>query len=118
MHTQQHTAEPDLFGGADPVVPCIEITGTVAHQASVRTKPVGREGIGHPVVCIELRDVGPSAHRVHVERPYPASGHEAAEAEAAQLREGTRITVTCPLSDIRLSLPNTQQIVIQPTNPS
>lgn len=117
MHTCAQPAEADLFGGADPVVTCIEITGTVAHNASVRTKPVGPEGVGHPVVCIELRDVGPARQQVHVERPFPASAHEAAEAEASRLREGLRITVTCPLSDIRLSLPNTQQIFIHPIKP-
>lgn len=111
--------EPQLFD-FDPgdvgevTVLCIELTGTLAEHASVRIKPVGPQGEGMPVLCMDLHNVGPSGRRVHATRVFPPTERADAEALASQLRKGMRVTVACPLTDMRLSLPNVQRIDFHP----
>ncbi len=112
MHTH---AQPlwmgfDLATGADKVT--VSITGTLAQDAQVRVKPNGAQGDPAHVVCMDLQDLVPNASAVHVEQPY--TDRAKADACAARYRKGMRVTVHCPLQDVRLSLPNALQIDIQP----
>lgn len=110
MHTYAHaTALPGL-DQADPVP--LAFTGTLAHDAEVRVKPVGPEGNAMHVVCMDLRDLVPNAQALHVELPH--SDRAKADACAARYRKGARITVQSPLQEVRLSMPNVQHIEIQP----
>lgn len=115
MHTYAH---PAWFGadlaepGTDTDTPMVSVTGTLAHDAEVRVRPVGPQGDAMHVVCMDLRDLVPNARALHVELPHPDRAK--ADACAARYRKGARITVRSPLQDVRLSMPNAQQIEIQP----
>ncbi|MGV3679697.1 MAG: hypothetical protein ACO1PM_08225 [Acidovorax sp.] len=112
MHTY---AQPlcvgiDMANGPDMTV--VSTTGTLAHDAEVRVKPNGAQGDPVHVVCMDLLDVVPNVRAVHVEQPH--TDRAKADACAARYRKGMRVTVHCPLQDVRLSLPNALQIEIQP----
>lgn len=103
-------AAPASSGSAE--VPEVVCTGTLTRDAEVRVKPVGPQGDPVIVVCIDLADVTPMAQAVHVEREFPT--RPKADAFAAQLRKGMRITAHCPMQHTRLSLTNAQHIDFQP----
>jgi len=111
-----HTYAQPLWMGIDPAsgtdIAAVSITGTLATDAQVRVKPNGAQGDPVHVVCMELQDLVPNARAVHVEQPH--TDRAKADACAARYRKGMRVTVHCPLQDVRLSLPNVQQIDIQP----
>jgi hypothetical protein len=104
---QTSVPEPDLFGKspAAPGVRCeLQLIGTVAHHAEVRSKPLdGQHYV--PVVCVDLENVGAGHNTVHAEQPFTEATRHEAEALAKQLRKGTTVTATTSLSDIRLYLP-------------
>jgi hypothetical protein len=104
-----HQAGPvvDLFA-----LGAVSITGTLVQNALVRVKPDGAQGDPVHVVCMDLADLAPNVRAVHVEQPHPNRAQ--ADACAARYRKGMRITVHCPLQDVRLSLPNVQHIEVQP----
>lgn len=112
MHTYALPALPGFpqANGADDTG--LSITGTLASDAQVRVKPNGAQGAPVHVVCMDLQDLIPNARAVHVEQPH--ADRAKADACAARYRKGMRVTVHCALQDVRLSLPNVQQIDIQP----
>lgn len=112
MHTY---ALPALLGidlASGPDIAGLSITGTLASDAQVRVKPNGAQGDPVHVVCMDLQDLVPNVRTVHVEQPH--TDRAKADACAARLKKGLRVTVHSPLQEVRLSLPNVQQIDIQP----
>lgn len=132
MHTYAHHRNPlpgsSLFGDDEdeaapaaqapaPAVALLDlaalaITGTLSKDAEVRVKPDGAQGDPVHVVCMDLQDLAPNVRAVHVEQPHTSRAQ--ADACAARYRKGMRITVHCPVQDVRLSLPNAQHIEVQP----
>lgn len=104
----------DLATGPDQTAGLYIVTGTLARNAEVRTKPIGHEGNPAPVLCMDIVHVGPTAHTVHAEQVYPEPQRKQAETMAAQLRKGMRVTVHCPMAQARIALPAVTHIQIQP----
>lgn len=104
----------DLASGPDLTVHLLACVGTLARDAEVRVKPVGRQGDPAPVLCLDLQDVVPHASAVHVEQVFATADRAKAEAIAARLRKGMRISARCLMQDVRLSLTNAFGIEAQP----
>lgn len=105
------------FTGAGPEAHLLICTGTLARDAEVRVKPVGPQGDPATVLCLDLQDVTPNARAVHVEQVFANSDRPRAEAAAARLRKGMRVTARCPMQEVRLSLTNAFGIEAQPAFP-
>ena len=86
----------------------MEFTGVLVRAAEVRTKPVGDGTHALPVVCLDLHQVGPGLHLVHAEQIFTEATRKQAEALAASLPKGARVTVRTPLLGIRISLPHVE----------
>lgn len=111
VHTCAHDA-PTLFGmdfGANDDmtvvvdVPTLAITGTLAHNAEVRTRVEGDTPV--PVICLDLTHVGPGDRRMHAEQPFAPGERAMAESIAAGLRKGQRVTFTTLASTLRVAAP-------------
>ncbi len=102
----------DLF--SPPSADRLMFSGILARDAQIRIKPVGHDGRPTPVLCLELRDVGPGQHTLRAEQVYTEATRKHAEAAAARLREGTRVSVTSPIDHLRLSLPCVESIHLEP----
>ena len=100
MHTHTHPATTALC----------EYTGTLLHNAEVRTKVLGSEGYAVPVLCCDLQLDNGTHNTVHSEQPYPAGCHSQCEAAAKRLKKGDRITVQAPLASHRLVLTNATHV--------
>lgn len=103
-------APADLFAGEAPNR--MAFTGVLAKDAEIRVKAVGADGRPMPVLCLDLQDVGPGQHLLHAEQVYTEATRKHAEAAAARLRQGMRVTVTSPLDHLRLSLPHVETIAL------
>ncbi|KAB2900374.1 MAG: hypothetical protein F9K35_06985 [Burkholderiaceae bacterium] len=110
VHACAHSAEPMLFGmdlasGPDMSVevPVLEITGTLAHNAEVRTRVEGDTPV--PVICLDLKHVGPGDRRMHAEQAFAPDQRGMAESIAAGLRKGQRVTFTTLASTLRVAAP-------------
>ncbi len=106
-------AAPDLF--ASEPADRMAFTGVLARDAEIRVKPVGSDSRPMPVLCLDLQDVGPGHHVLHAEQVYTEATRKHAEAAAARLRRGMRVTVTSPLDHLRLSLPHVETIALDAT---
>ena len=112
----QAPADADLFGdpadvtSEEPAADCLAFTGTVARQADVRVRPIGADEHMVPVVCIDLVDVGPSGHSLHAEQVFTNATRAQADQLAARLKCGVRITLTTPLTGMRLVLPHVRRV--------
>lgn len=108
----------DPASGPDQMAGLYVITGTLARNAEVRTKPIGAQGDPAAVLCLDLQHVGPIAHSVHAEQVFPEADRKHAEALAAQLRKGTTVTVTCTMAQARIALPAVASVQINaPSKP-
>ncbi len=103
-------AAPDLFAADGPSR--LAFTGVLARDAEIRIKPVGQERRPMPVLCLDLLEVGPGHHPLHAEQVYTEATRKHAEAAAARLRQGVRVTVTSPMDHLRLSLPHVETIAL------
>ena len=116
----QAPADADLFGhpadvaNEEPAADCLAFTGTVARQADVRVRPMGADAHMVPVVCIELIDVGPSGHSLHAEQVFTNATRAQADQLAARLQRGVRVTLTTPLTGMRLVLPHVRRVELRP----
>lgn len=90
--------------------PLAEMEGTVAARPAVRTQPVGEQGEPMPVLCLTLKDVGPSRHCITCNQVFPIGGHAAAHARAAQLKPGMRVKVQVALELMECHFPVTTHI--------
>lgn len=110
-------AEVDLFG-AVPTVPAsirAVFEGTLRDDAHVAVRPADH-GHARPVVVLDLVDVGPGHHHLHVEQPFPHADRFTADAHAARLKRGMRVQIVTPLAGSTLSLPNAEKVLpITPT---
>ena len=110
VHARALDTEPTLFGmdlatAPDVVVevPVLEITGTLAHNAEVRTRAEG--GTPVPVIYLDLTHVGASDRRMHVEQAFAPDQRGMADSIAAGLRKGQRVTFTTLASTLRVAAP-------------
>lgn len=87
-----------------------EITGTLTHDAELRTRPIDSEGLVVPVICMELATNGPAHMPVRVEWPQPKGAHQAAAALAKSLKRGHTVTVRAPWLGMRLVATNAAQV--------
>lgn len=83
----------------------LALTGTLSRHAHVAMKQVDSEGQFVPVIELHLDDVGAGHNRVVAQIPFLPEQHAAAEEVAKRLHRGQRVTVTTPLTDIRMLLP-------------
>ena len=104
----------DLASGPDFTAHLLVCIGTLARDAEVRVKPVGPQGDAAPVLCLDLQDVTPLASAMHIEQVYTNADRAKAEAAAARLRKGMRVSARCAMQDVRLSLTNAFAIEAQP----
>lgn len=121
MHASAHTidvgatAEPDMFGLepaiALPTGPRLQFTGTLAHDAEVRSKPVGNGARMLPVLCLDLR-VGQPAHTLHAEQLYTEATRSEAERLAKTLKRGQVVSLTTSLLDMRVFLPHVDSVTL------
>lgn len=107
---QDHTPATD---GSPRVV----VVGTLTADAIVRIRS-GGDGLGHPVLALELREAGPYPRTVRAAQVYPITDRAKAEARAAQLRKGMRVTLHSSLLNAHLSLPSVQLIESHPATSS
>lgn len=118
---QTSEREADLFGDA-PAAPggatCqMAFTGQLRGRAHVAWKVYDSQGHQVPVLVLDLSHVGPGQHRVHAECPFSEATRPAYEALAKRLRAGQEITITTPLSGIRLHLPTAHISTDHPAPP-
>lgn len=113
--TVQTSAPPsgDLFAGTEHAAPRLQFTGTLARDAMVCVKPVGRDGHMVPVLCLELHHIGIGDHTLHAEQVHTEATRHLAEAAAARLKAGAVVTLTTPPDHLRLVLPMVEQIQLQ-----
>lgn len=108
-------AEPDMFGpepvAATPTGPRLQFTGTLAHDAEVRSKPVDHGTRVVPVLCLDLR-VGQPAHTLRAEQLYTEATHADAERVARTLKRGQVVCLTTSLLDMRVFLPHVESIFL------
>lgn len=78
-------------------------TGVIAHH-EVAQKPAG-DGHFVPTLVVHLEDVGAGHHNVIAHVPYLPGQDAQAAADARRLQRGQQLTVTTPLTDVRLLLP-------------
>ncbi len=88
---------------------CMEFVGVVLAQAQVRTK-LDRHGMAMPVLCVQVGQVGPGHHTLHVERCYTELQRDAVIALACALKKGTRVRVRTSLQHLQLHLPHAQSV--------
>ena len=93
-------------------------TGTLLHQAEVRTKLLNGTERAVPVVCMEVKLDNEMRTHMHVEHPFPVNAYDKASAEAATLKRGTRVTVKTSALDMRLVARNATAITLQPQEPA
>lgn len=106
MQTSAKTpSEPDIFAPA-----AVQFTGTLADDAQLRTKPVGSLHVMHPVLCFELKDVGPAKMSLHAEQIYTEATRKHAEQQLTKYKRGAQITLTSDMADMRLVLPHIQSV--------
>jgi hypothetical protein len=114
---QTSAPEPDLFGPAPLALHAsckLQLIGTVAHQAEVRSKPLdGQHYV--PVVCVDIENVGPGHNTIHAEHPFTEATRHEAELLARRLHKGATVIATTGLSDIRVYLPAATLAIHHPT---
>lgn len=120
VHTSAHPPEADLFEGtpAAPRVderPVLQLTGRLLHDAEVRSKPVGDGQHVRPVLCLDLAPCSGVFHTIHAEQIYTEATRKDAEARAATLKRGMRVTLTTPIADMRIFLPHVQGVAVIPS---
>lgn len=93
-------------------------TGSLARNAEVRSKPIDAAGHIAPVLCIELLIATPCPHVVRAERPYTEATRKQAEADAARLKKGQRVSVSSPLLGMRVYLPAVEVLPPEQTTES
>ena len=108
----------DAAAGPDSPAHQLVCMGTLSRDAEVRVKPVGPQGNAAPVLCLDLQDVTPQASAVHIEQVFTNADRAKAEATAARLRKGMRVSARCAMQDVRLSLTNAFAIEAQPPLPT
>lgn len=101
--------EPDMFPETCKPV-ALQFTGTLTDDAQLRTKPVGSLHIMHPVLCFELKDVGPAKMNLHAEQIYTEATRKHAEQQLIKYKRGAQITLTSDMADMRLVLPHIQSV--------
>lgn len=104
VQTSAHLSE-DLFAGTPDAAPKFQVRGTLAQDAEIRIKTIGADGVPLPVLCLELREVGPGRHTVHAEQVHTEATRHRAEALVQSLKAGREVTVTASLQHMRLVLP-------------
>jgi len=131
VHTSALDAENDMFDDARTLpaiqlctlsvapssAPRLSITGILASRPVVRTR-LSRDGLtASPVLCLELKPVqfGFGDFRIHAEEVYPIGDYKAAEARAAALPKGTRVTVNTDGEDMHMTLPHVASITTAAT---
>jgi len=92
--------------------------GTFLHKAEVRTKLLDGNAHHVPVVCMDVELDNNMHTHMHVERPYATNEHALAEADAARLKRGTRVTVEASMLDLRLLVRNAAQVTPIATLPA
>lgn len=109
-------AEPDLFPAAPASTELrLEFTGILSQDAQVRTKPVGDGIHALPVLCLELRDVGPLHQTLHAEQIYSEATRAQAEAHAKTLKRGAQVRLVTNALNMRLVLPHVEQVELSPS---
>lgn len=120
VHTcAQASGESDLFAGTDaaPLASeVLEVPGVLTRDAEVRTKPVGHDGHALPVLCLELQPLNGRDRSIHAEIVYPEAARKAAEAKAATLKRGARISITTPVDGMRTIFPHVQAVALIPSH--
>lgn len=89
----------------------MQLQGTLAHDADLRTKVLDGDGHTVPVICMEVITGGAAAMPVRVQWPQPAGAHAEAERLCKRLRRGTPVQVLAPLLGMHLVAPNASQVV-------
>ena len=116
-------AEADMFGPDPSISPAndtrapalrLQFSGTLAHDAEVRSKPVGDGQHVLPVLCLDLCGVGPALHALHAEQIYSEATRKQAEQLARTLKKGQRVSLSTSLLDMRVFLPHVDSISIDP----
>lgn len=118
MHASAQAERPqeeDLFPREpEPAGLRLEFTGILREDAQVRVKPVGDGTHVLPVLCMELRDVGPMHQTVHAEQIYSESTRAQAEARAKSLKKGAHVRLVTNTLNMRLLLPHVEQVELAP----
>lgn len=119
VHASARAPETDLFG--EPVQPprntaAMEVRGRLSADAVVRQQ-ASDHGHARAVLCVDLDNVGPGLHHVHVEQPFDHAHRFLADAAALRLKRGTWVCVAAPLADCRWTLPNAASITPDPSPP-
>ena len=92
--------------------------GTLLHKAEVRVKLLDGTEHAVPVVCMDVELDNDIRTHMHVEHPFPMDQRAQADAEAAKLKRGMRVTVTAPALDMRLVARNATAVTALPTPPA
>lgn len=116
VHASAPDAESDLFAGTDaaPGEPILELVGELIEPAQVRTALVGEDRHPVPVLWLNLRPASGVRRTIHAEQIYTEATRKDAEALAAALPQGARVTLTTSLTDMRILLPHVQAVALTP----
>lgn len=90
---------------------CMQLQGTLAHNAELRSKVLDGDGHTVPVICLEIITGGPAALPVYVQWPQPPGTHAAAERLCKRLRRGAAVQVQAPLLGMHLVAANASQVM-------
>lgn len=120
MSDAVHTSapvEPDMFG-FDPASidegPLLEVDGELIEDAQVRSKLVGDGLHAYPVLWLNLKPLNGLQRSLHVEQIYSEATRKLAEAKAATLKKGARVTVTTPVADMHVVFPHVREVALIP----
>ena len=108
-------AAVDLFG--DTVAPPVPLPSTllewegVLHDDARVAMAASDHGHAHPVLQLQLDQVGPGRHQVAVQKHFRPDERFLADALALRLKQGTRVRVHAPLAGSRLTLPHAESVV-------
>lgn len=90
----------------------LQIQGELLEDAQVRSKPVGDGVHVRPVLWLNLRPLTPERGTYHIEQIYTEATRKEAEARAAALKKGARVTVTTPVTDMRVTFPHVREVAL------
>ncbi|WP_417284366.1 hypothetical protein [Comamonas sp.] len=90
----------------------IQISGTLLHDALVRTVPMGEDRTPMPVLSLVIDSDGPNPTPICAEQVYPPAMRAEADRIALTMKKGTRVTVQAPIAHIRTTLALCKEITV------
>ncbi|MEG0558673.1 MAG: hypothetical protein RR574_19710, partial [Comamonas sp.] len=90
----------------------IQISGTLLHDALVRTVPMGEDRTPMPVLSLVIDSDGPNPTPICAEQVYPPAMRAEADRIALTMKKGIRVTVQAPVAHIRTTLALCNEITV------